>query len=244
MAIEKGVKNDDPEGYSLLFGTYVSDETNIDNENIIETHQNETSTEIDEDYLYRQKDPVQRQKFNNNRPTFFVNDFPELDIRDSNDPVVVAPGEGKIPTNILKEDDWDIKSYPCLFPDGRNGLHEKRDVKISMQQYFQQRLLNVDRRFSCYTGFVFAAFACNELNVLERNINISFMRGKPVKTAGNTKYTLDDPCRVLDKSPGTPNFFKQKRNELIARIENLGPFEIFLHLVVERKCTMTILPHF
>ena len=69
-------------------------------------------------------DPVRRQQFQNERATMFVNDFPEVDVRDPhgpNIPVVVAPGEGKIPTNILKETNWDLKSFPCLYPDGKKG---------------------------------------------------------------------------------------------------------------------------
>ena len=61
-------------------------------------------------------DPIRRQQFQNERATMFVNDFPES---------AVAPGEGKIPTNISKETNWDFKSFPCLYPDGKNGLHKK-----------------------------------------------------------------------------------------------------------------------
>ena len=37
-------------------------------------------------------------------------------------------GEGKIPTNILKEDDWDLKSFQSPHPTGTNGLKQKRKV--------------------------------------------------------------------------------------------------------------------
>ena len=74
-----------------------------------------------------------------------------------------------------------------------------------MQSCLQQRLLNVDGNFA------FAAFAVNEINTLERSINFSFMRGKKSRSAtGTTKYFLQDPYSVLEKSPGTPVFFKKK----------------------------------
>ena len=37
----------------------------------------------------------------------------------------MASGEGNIPSNILKEDDWDVKSFPNLHPNV-NGLKQKR----------------------------------------------------------------------------------------------------------------------
>ena len=37
--------------------------------------------------------------------------------------ISVAPGEGKCPSNILQETDWDLKLFPCLLPDGGNSLH-------------------------------------------------------------------------------------------------------------------------
>ena len=35
------------------------------------------------------------------------------------EPTQVAPGQGKIPKSILHEKDFDVKSFPCLFPDGK-----------------------------------------------------------------------------------------------------------------------------
>ena len=51
------------------------------------------------------------------------------------------------------------------------------------------------------------------------------MRGKKQTTnSGNSMYSLDDPYSVLDNSPGTPRYWQKKKYELIARLENLGPF--------------------
>ena len=40
----------------------------------------------------------------------------------------VAKEEVKIPTNILKEDDWDLKSFQSPHSTGTNGLKQKRKV--------------------------------------------------------------------------------------------------------------------
>ena len=54
-----------------------------------------------------------------------------------------APGEGKKPTSFLDLKHWDVKSWPMLLPDGKFGLDYERKVKLTRQNYFQQRLLNV-----------------------------------------------------------------------------------------------------
>ena len=71
------------------------------------------------------------------------------------------------------------------------------------------------------------------------------MRGKPKGTNnGRTTYSLEDPYSVLDSSPGTPRYWQKKKFELIARLENLGPFNFFLHLAVLIKDGMKIFLHF
>ena len=46
---------------------------------------------------------------------------------------------------------------------------------------------------------------------------------------------LADPYRVLEKSPGTPIYMRTKKFELIARLENLGPFNLFFTLSCGEK---------
>ena len=172
----------------------------------------------------------------------FVNDFPEMNVKtvqtddensDPNITIIVAPGENQVPTNIVHEEHWESKSYPALFPDGKYDYHDKdRPVKITMQQYFDQRIMNCDRRFSRNPSYLFAAFACNEKNVLERNVNIPSNKGKEGATGVST---LQDPYRVLEKSPGTPIYMKTKKYELISRLENLGPFHLFFTLSCGEK---------
>ena len=57
------------------------------------------------------------------------------------------------------------------------------------------------------------------------------MRENPRKgTSGKTLYSLEDPYSVLDNSPGTPRYWQKKKYELIAKLENLGPFHLFFTL--------------
>ena len=82
----------------------------------------------------------------------------------------IAPGEGKRPTNILEETDWDIKTFPGLHPDGNNSLHSVRKVKLTEQDYFVQRLMNKDFRFAQNPAYVFAAAAYVEKKQINRNM--------------------------------------------------------------------------
>jgi hypothetical protein len=86
--------------------------------------------------------------------------FPEAISETVEQKTSFAPGEGKVPTNILKEDKWDIKSFPDIHPTGKNGLHQKRTIKgLTDQQYIEQRLKNKDNRFEQCTPYVFAMTA-------------------------------------------------------------------------------------
>ena len=118
-----------------------------------------------------------------------------------------------------------------MFPDGKNGKDEKRKVKLKDQDYFVQRILNVDDRCGNNPPYVFMAAAHTELKQMHRNINLSFQKGlEKVNPDGSCVYTLDDPFMVLDNIKNTPRYWKKARQELFAKLENLGPFTFFFTL--------------
>ena len=163
--------------------------------------------------------------------TCFGNDIPEIIAVEESSPINVAPGEGKMPRSLLLDPDWDMKSHPSLDPTGENSLNQERDKKLSVQGFFEQRILNADRRFANSKSFVFAATQFIESKQLGSNVNISFQRGKAKQnTDGGLTYSLDDPCSVFDNIKNTPRYWKKKRDELIAKLENLGPFHFFFTL--------------
>ena len=232
-----------PEGYSFFVG---GDNAEDDIDIVDDSGQEVEETQEERDLLEEQqieidfnnRDPVQKNKFNTERQSMFLNDFPELDITEQNSEtneikISVAPGENQIPSNILYEQGWEEKSFPGLFPDAKNSYHQSRIIPISMQHYFEQRLLNCDRRFAQTPAYLFAAFACQEKNVLERNVKLAQVRGTKNPKGGINQ--LNDPYRVLEASPGTPVFFRKKKQELIARLENLGPFHLFFTLSCGEK---------
>ena len=232
-AYKNRCKDQDDSGHSLLF----EDEENsndTEQENIDDEH---TESEP-EDENQREQDTIRKHQFDYNRNTCLTNNYPEMLVDSSNNQQKVteeqlefAPAEGNYPTNLLQEKDWDIKSWPALHPDGQFGLHHKRKKRLTDQQYFEQRLLNKDTRFCNSPGYIFAAAAYIEHKQLSSKANISFMRGKKSTNAeGARQYELDDAFTTFDGVRNTPKYWQKVKYEMIAKLENLGPFQMFFTL--------------
>ena len=141
----------------------------------------------------------------------------------------IAPGENKIPTNYMRDTDFDVKAFPTLHPTGSYGLNHPRDQKLPPVYYFNQRLLNVDQRFAKRPPYLFAAQQYVERTTLEAQINISGLKGNRDSTTTNMT-TLTDPFSVFQKLKGSPRYWKQAKDELIAKVKQLGPFHVFFTL--------------
>ena len=232
---EDDCRDKDLEGFNFIFPEDEickedPKETKEDDQKEKESDENEIEKELEQ---YEKYDSVKKWQFQYNKSTCFSNNYPEISYKeDDTGRIAVAPGEGKCPSNILDEKDWDLKSFPCLLPDGESSLHSKRNVKLSDQEYFTQRIMNKDPRFACNPAYVFAAVAYIEKKQIESRRGISYMRGKATtsKSDGTTTYTLNDPCSVLDNIKNTPRYWQKARYELLARLENLGPFTFFFTL--------------
>ena len=117
-----------------------------------------------------------------------------------------------MPSNILEETDWDLKTFPCLHPDGKDSLHTKRAIRLTDQDYFVQRLMNKDRRFCQSPAYVFAVASFIEKKQIQRNTGVAFIRGKSKKNkSGGLTYTMDDPYSVLDEIKNTPRYWQKNR---------------------------------
>ena len=127
----------------------------------------------------------------------------------------------------MRDDTFDVDGFPHLHPTGRFGLYHPRNKKITLQQYFLQRLQNIATRWSQNSAYLFAALYCIERQSLERQINISYRRGKLVQ---GSLQQLEDAFSVFDNIPGTVRYWQQKRYEVLAKLEQLGPFQFFFTL--------------
>ena len=194
-----------------------------------QAQENLDQDEIDE-IEYRKKDPIRKYQIDYGRSVSLVDKFPEANVReDLTDSISFAPGEGKTPENILQTKNWDTQAFPMKHPDGKNGIDQERSTKLTDQYYFVQRLRNADNRFSEDPAYVFAAAAYLEKKQLQRNVNISFLRGKEVQsdTAGYSSYSLDDGFSVFENISNTPKYWKKAKFEMFAKLDNLGPFHFF-----------------
>ena len=192
--------------------------------------------EEDEDDIQCDLDPIYQKQSNIQSATVMSNSFPEVSIIepantqhdiDSTESHAIAPGEGKIPSNLMRDKLWDVNAFPSFHPTGKFGIHHQSDIKLEPQQYFVQRLQNVNKRFSSSPPYVFAAQYYIERQQLEQNINISYLKGK---VSGGNLLELHDSLAVFDKIPGTPKYWLNKRYELLAKLENLGAFQFFFTL--------------
>ena len=108
-------------------------------------------------------------------------EVPRLDssqTRGISKPFVLAPGEGVVPTDIMRAKDWEVKAWPCLFPSGKYGLHYEREDPVSEAQYVGQRLYNKSPIFSSNASYVFAMQQFMERSSFEKNIDVSFQKGR------------------------------------------------------------------
>ena len=229
----------DKAGYENIFGTEQDFQQEIDlkdgsdvSSNRKEEHESNNSEEEKEQEYYEKNDPIRKFQIDYDNINTVTPKYPEaFEIDGSgtlNKLVVVAPGEGKYPENVLFCENWDALAFPTLYPDGRYNLHEKRKVKLLDQFYFKQRLNNINPKFRNNVSYVFAAEYYLSRKSLQRNIDLSFMRGtKNVTASGKTVYTLDDGFSVFDNVSNTPAYHRKARFEQMARLDNLGAFQVF-----------------
>ena len=91
-------------------------------------------SEEEEDY-HRKNDVIKKFQFDYDKSVCMTERFPEavmtepLAYSSESNQISFAPGEGKIPENILQTDNWDSLAFPMKHPDGRNNLHQERDKK-------------------------------------------------------------------------------------------------------------------
>ena len=244
---EERCREKDPEGYSVIFPDNddleedmelmsnkerLADEISIDDSDDGIDSDDEEDEELKDEVEYLTKDPVRKYQFTYNKSLCMSNKYPEIDAVDPTKDIEIAPGEGKRPNDIMRDTDWDIKAFPHLHnPDGSNGKDQERKTRLTDQNYFIQRVVNKDQRFARSPAYTYAAVAYIEKKQLQRNINISGTRGKKVQNSdGGITYELEDGYTVLDDVKNTPRYWKKAKYEMLAKLENLGAFQLFFTL--------------
>ena len=196
-----------------------------------------------EEAEYIEKDPVRKHQTETSETSLLLRENIEANVktkpRNKKDDsgFILAPGEDQIPQSILKEKHPFVLHYPCLFPDGKGGLHDaNRQKKISTQEWIMQRLQNINPMFATNKPFLFSAVNLVEQQQLMNRMNISYLRGKMSKHQDGTKFLqTEDGYAVFDGLPGTPRYWQKMKYDLIAKMEQLGPPQFFYTLSCANK---------
>ena len=191
----------------------------FEEENIIE---NDSLTVNEEEEEYNYKDNIKNNQFDYDQNTSMTSEFPEAGLQPE---ISIVPGEGQIPTSILKDKQWDINSFPQLFPSRNNGIFQDRKAPLMPQEFIGNRLKNQDTRFEQCSTYVFACAGYLKEKQIERNIGVSWTKGKLVDSVGaHRTYHLEDSFGVLDNVKNTPRYHKKSKMEMLSKLDNYGPF--------------------
>ena len=109
--------------------------------------------------------------------------------------------------SILGDPLWDTKCFPSLDPKMENYMNADREVRLTHQQFIEQRLLNVNPRFADCKSFLYAMCGYVEMKQLTNNINISVQRGKKqTREDGRTEMKLESAFSVFDNIKNTGRY--------------------------------------
>ena len=183
------------------------------------------------------QDSIRNHQFDVGGQTCMTDLYPETNVKtelvnkDNTDSKIdIAPGEGETPINLLRDENFDTEGFPVQHPRGRFGLNysgKERERRLTIQKYFTQRISNINPIFSSDKSYVFTALNYIEMDSLERSINISYQRGKVVN--GCLENT-ENSCSILDNIKGSCKYWQKRKHEVLAKLEQLGPFQFFFTL--------------
>lgn len=110
-----------------------------------------------------------------------------------------------------------------LFPRGKHGYNDKRDVNITALDYFSTRILGKDLRFQ-RNDYLFYALSQFELQKIKSAISVC---GKLRQGAHNK---VEDIHLLFSNMRGSAAYWKKAYTELVAQIRCLGPPHFFVTL--------------
>lgn len=149
----------------------------------------------------------------------------------------IAPGEGRTPTSVFYQKDWETLAFPTLFPDGKNTYHENRAVQISPKKYVNARLLSSDFRFAESPEYTFQCLHWIESVSVHESITMSLKKSRQTDiSVGQLQqperlqslFKDDEIFASFKRVRGTPQYWKQMQQDMLAKIRHFGPYTFFL----------------
>ncbi|XP_043953976.1 uncharacterized protein LOC122820538 [Gambusia affinis] len=145
----------------------------------------------------------------------------------------VAPSENNNPIKLLSDCTNEAKCFPVLFPSGFNTYHEKRQYRLTLSRYFNNRLLHADGRFARNVEYIFFAQYMSELEQVVSKVSIALRKGTSCTPQNmsevlkdeqsiNKLLEFDDGYRFLKPIRGTPAFWQTAQRDLLACVRMLG----------------------
>ena len=128
-----------------------------------------------------------------------------------NNQVQQLPRVSGQPINLYEDNSAEEMAFPCLFPNGVNGLHTARDPPILFTDYIQSRLLNVDNRWS--SNIPYLLWSANLLEKMRLRDSVSIaMRIRSSSSLGSTGSItagelLNGDLFAMFRTLGPPTFF-------------------------------------
>ena len=156
-----------------------------------------------------------------------------------------APGENNIPKYILLDNDFEVLTFPDLFPYGSGGYHSaNRKVKLPIRKYFQQCLLNVDSRFAQNIEYLSCAHYIADIKQIESDVTLAIMLSQGRTLGGHTitARQLQNPAVVaqlvrneqaykfLKNVRGSPAYWQDQLYDVLAVLRILSIPTWFLTL--------------
>ena len=146
--------------------------------------------------------------------------------------ICVAPAEGQKLLNIMTDSNFEAMSNPDKFPFGVGTYSSERPRKLTYRKYFNQRLLDVDGRFSRDLDYLFVAQYIVEAKQVSDDGNNFVWRQKPSRqfTAAQARnqtvlsqYVRKDRAYSFMKNiRGSPPYYQRTFYDLLAMIRQLG----------------------
>ena len=148
----------------------------------------------------------------------------------------VAPGEGQKPIAILTDPHFEEMCNPTKYPAGGFGLMANRERKLTVRKFFNQRLLDVDGRFTKDVEYLLTVQyaveskqVADDASIVLRQSQGRQYRGQAL-TAGavqNQSVLLqmihrDDAYKFLKNVRGSPAYFQKVMYDVLAMIRQLG----------------------
>ena len=146
-----------------------------------------------------------------------------------------AVPRGKVPISEFGASNYTTAAFPTLFPFGRGDFSEPRAVALSWTQYSQHLMNYHDGRFARHDRFRYFMLNTHERQRAHEQAGLCIKEHKLKLSVGDVRQMSRKEKELIAQRVerygatlrNTPGFFRLRRNELEAMIEQLGDPHVF-----------------